>query len=144
MLVKDYERAFWNSAVDAMKWGSANLPPQAGLVSFGMQGSQRQEQIHEWMPTIAERTTLDVIYGTEWKWRAVPEVLRFQSLDECEAFECLEGVIFAAASPAAIYMFTTAGRLETLANTTQATAYQTLYERNGLVWLVMQKPAGEP
>lgn len=113
-LVRFYDRNRWQREVTAMEWSATNLPPEAQMVSFGMPTPEINETVDEWMPLISQRTTLDVIFGTEWKWSARESVLHYQSAENCETLACVSQVVSKAQNPAMVYLLTTEERFNDL------------------------------
>lgn len=113
-LVRFYNRSRWESEVTAMEWSAINLPKEAQMVSFGMPTHENNEAVEEWMPMISQRTTLDVIFGTEWKWSATESVLHYQSAENCKNLACISQVVSKAQDPALVYLLTTEERFNDL------------------------------
>jgi hypothetical protein len=85
-LVRDYNRAQWSAAIEAMRWAKQNTPTDRRFLVLSA------VQVREWAPQLMERTVLNVPQGAEWEPEKYQQIRAFEEqVNDCNDVTCFQG-----------------------------------------------------
>jgi hypothetical protein len=99
-VVAEYSSGSWSEAVVAADWVQNNTPHDAKLIVLS------DWQIREWLPTLTQRTVLNVWRGLEWEPEEQEIVAELnQMLNQCIDLDCIYSTVVQMTGYHSVYLY---------------------------------------